>query len=129
MRALLVAILMFIITSCASTKYVEVPVESIKTEYVTQYERDSIYVHDSIDRYRSNDTVYLTKYKNIYRQINKIDTVIKTDTIPKIITIEKTEVKEVNKIKWWQNILMYSGIAFVTSTVIFVYRKIRTIIR
>lgn len=129
MRALLVAILMFIITSCASTKYVEVPVESIKTEYVTQYERDSIYVHDSIDRYRSNDTVYLTKYKNIYRQINKIDTVIKTDTIPKIITIEKTEVKEVNKIKWWQNILMYSGIAFVTSAVIFVYRKIRTIIR
>lgn len=92
---------MFIMTSCASTKYVEVPVESIKTEYVTQYERDSIYVHDSIDRYRSNDTVYLTKYKNIYRQINKIDTVIKTDTIPKIITIEKTEVKEVNKIKWW----------------------------
>lgn len=116
-------------SSCASTKYVEVPIETVKTEYVTNMKRDSIFVHDSIDRYREGDTVYQTKYKYIYRQINKTDTVIKTDTIPKIVTVEKTEVKEVNKIKWWQNILMYSGIAFITSAVIFVYRKIRTIIR
>lgn len=101
MRALLIAVLILIMTSCASTKYVEVPVETIKTEYVTNYERDSIFVHDSIDRFTKGDTVFQTVYKYRYKQINKTDTVIKTDTIPKVITVEKVEVKEVNKIKWW----------------------------
>lgn len=126
----LIVLLVFIIESCTTTKNIDkvVPIETINTEYINKLYRDSVFIHDSIDRYIQGDTVFQTKYKYIYRQINKIDTVIKTDTIPKIVTVEKIEVKEVNKIKWWQNILIYSGIAFITSAVIFVYRKIRTII-
>lgn len=128
-RIIYIILSILILASCQTQKQVQVPIETVKVEYITDYKRDSIFVHDSIDRYKEGDTVYQTKYKYIYRQINKTDTVIKTDTIPKIVTVEKIEVKEVNKIKWWQNILMYSGIAFITSAVIFVYRKIRTIIR
>lgn len=115
--------------SCTSTKYIEVPVETVKTEYITQFNKDSIFIHDSIDRFKSNDTIYLTKYKYIYKQSNRTDTVIKTDTVPKLITVEKTEIKEVNKIKWWQNILMYSGVAFLVTAIAFIYSKVKTFIK
>lgn len=83
MRVLLIAMLLFIISACTATKYVEVPVEieKVKTEYINQYYKDSIFVHDSIDRYISGDTVYLNKYKYIYKYQNRTDTVCKTDSI------------------------------------------------
>lgn len=64
MRNILIAILLFICASCATTKYVDrpVPVETVRTEYVNQYYKDSVYVHDSIDRFVSGDTVFIYKY-------------------------------------------------------------------
>lgn len=131
MRSLLIAILISLCVSCAPTRYIDkiIPVETVRTEYVNQLYKDSIFVHDSIDRYISGDTVYQYKYKYVYKYLNRTDTVIKIDSIPKIVTIKETQIKEVNKIKWWQHILMYSGIAFITSVVISVYRKVKTIIK
>lgn len=131
MRGLLIAILISLCVSCTTTKYIDrpIPIETIRTEYVNQLYKDSIFVHDSIDRYISGDTVYQYKYKYVYKYLNRTDTVIKIDSIPKIVTIEKTQIKEVNKIKWWQHFLMYSGVAFITSVAIVVYKKIRVIIR
>ena len=103
MRSLLIAILIFICASCTTTKYVDrpVPVETVRTEYVNQLYRDSVFVHDSIDRYVQGDTVYQLKYKYIYKYLNKTDTIVKTDSIEIPVEVKTVEVKEVNKIRWY----------------------------
>lgn len=107
MRRLIYIILIFICISCTTTKYIEVPIETIRTEYINQVYKDSIFVHDSIDRYVSGDTVYQYKYKYIYQHITKTDTIVKVDSIE--VPVKVTEIQEVNKIKWYQNILMWIG--------------------
>ena len=124
MRSLLIAILIFICASCTTTKYVDrpVPVETIRTEYVNQLYRDSVFIHDSIDRYVQGDTVYQYKYKYIYKYLNRTDTVVKTDSIEVPVEIKTTEVKEVNKIKGYQSFLMYFGLGFI---LILLYKAIK----
>ena len=115
MRSLLIAILIFICASCTTTKYIDrpVPVETVRTEYVNQLYRDSVFVHDSIDRYISGDTIYQYKYKYIYKYLNRTDTIVKTDSIEVPVEIKTTEIKEVNKIKGYQSFLMYFGFGFI----------------
>ena len=50
-RYLLGIILMFtlLLSGCKTTEYIKVPVETIRTEYKVQ--KDSIYLHDSINVY------------------------------------------------------------------------------
>ena len=124
MRSLLIAILIFICASCTTTKYIDrpVPVETVRTEYVNQLYRDSVFVHDSIDRYISGDTIYQYKYKYIYKYLNRTDTIVKTDSIEVPVEIKTTEIKEVNKIKGYQSFLMYLGIGFI---LILLYKAIK----
>lgn len=110
--------------SCKNTEYVEVPVETIKTEYIVN--KDSIYIHDSIWTLveKQNDTVYIDRYKQYTKYVYKTDTISKTDTIPKIVTV--TKVVEVNKLRKWQKILMWLGgglIALFGGTIIFKLTK------
>ena len=101
-------LLIMIISSCkTTTKIVEIPVETIKKEYINSIKIDSVYVRDSIDRWQKGDTLYITKWHTKYKYINKVDTIVKTDSIPKIMTIEK-EVR-VNHVYWWQKTLMWLG--------------------
>ena len=126
MRSLLIAILIFIVVSCTTTKYVDRPVlvETVRTEYVNQLYKDSVFVHDSIDRFISGDTVYQYKYKYIYKYFNRTDTVVKTDSIEVPVEIKTTEVKEVNRIKGYQSFLMCFGFVFI---LILVYKVIKFI--
>ena len=127
MRVILIIILL-IATACTTTRYIEtpIPIETIKTEYITQLKEDSIYIHDSIDRYISGDTVYQYKYKYIYKFLNTKDTIQQIDTIQ--IPIEVTQIREVNKLKWYQSTLMYLGLAFlivVSYKIIKLWRSIK----
>lgn len=124
MRSLLIAILIFIVVSCTTTKYVDRPVlvETVRTEYVNQLYKDSIFVHDSIDRFISGDTVHQYKYKYIYKYFNRTDTVVKTDSIEIPVEIKTTEVKEVNRIKGYQSFLMCLGFVFI---LILIYKIIK----
>ena len=101
MRYLYITLMFLFLTACGTVKIKEVPIETVKTEYVSTAYRDSIYVHDSIDRYVSGDTIYTYKYKYIYKYINNTDTVERCDTIEVPIEVTKQEIKEVNKIKWY----------------------------
>lgn len=98
--------------SCRTTKYVDVPVpvETVRTEYVNLLYKDSVFVRDSVDRYIQGDTVYQYKYKYIYKYLNRTDTIIKTDSIEVPVEIKTTEIVEVNKIKWYQSLLMWIGV-------------------
>ena len=107
MKKLLLILLVFIAISCGTTKVIEVPVEKIKTEYVDRQIIDTFVKTDSTIIIDKGDTVFLEKYKYLYRYINKTDTFIKIDTLTKTITVEVT--KEVNKLKNWQMGLMILG--------------------
>lgn len=108
-RYLLGIILMFtlLLSGCKTTEYIKVPVETVRTEYKVQ--KDSIYLHDSINVYTETkgDTVYITKLKYKIKETFKTDTILKRDSIPVIVEVEK--VVEVNKLHSWQKTLMWIG--------------------
>lgn len=131
------------ITSCRTVKYIDrtvvdstkiaVPITNTKIEYRDRFLYDSIYVHDSIFTLIKNDTVYISKNKETNRLVNKTDTIIKTDTIKvpveiiKTVTKTETGVNEVNKLYWWQKILMsIGGIVFVL-IIIYIVLKIKNL--
>lgn len=108
MKKLLLAILLGILLSgCAATKYVEVPVDRVKIEYRDRVSIDTLYRNDSTIIREKGDTVFLEKYKYIYRVKELRDTVNVTDTITVVKPIEVT--KEVNKLHNWQVGLMVLG--------------------
>lgn len=108
MKKLLLAILLGILLSgCASTKYVEVPIDRVKIEYRDRVSIDTLYRNDSTIIREKGDTVFLEKYKYIYRVKELKDTVNVTDTITVVKTVEVT--KEVNKLHNWQVGLMVLG--------------------
>jgi hypothetical protein len=124
-RSLLIALLLLLCVACkTTTKTIEVPIETVRTEYITQKSFDSVYIHDSIDKFISGDTLIMYKYKYIYKYLNRVDTLVKTDSIPYTITVES--VKEVNHIKGYQSILMYLGFIFILLVVYRIYKYIKS---
>lgn len=111
MRKLLFIIpILILLASCAAQKQIiEVPVETVKTEYIHDTKIDSVYVRDSIDRWREGDTVFIYKEHTKYKYLNKTDTIVMLYSIPKIIKVETVKEVEVNHIKWYQKTLMWIG--------------------
>lgn len=108
MRALFI-ITMFLmsgmwLSSCRSIQYV--PVDTIKTEYkyIDRIQHDSIYQKDSVMYYVKGDTVFVDKYKYLYKYlfINKVDSFVKVDSIQVPYPVEK----QLNR---WQSIKMELG--------------------
>lgn len=123
-KLILIILAILMLSSCkTTTKIVEVPVETIKKEYIHDTKIDSVYIRDSIDRWQKGDTIYIAKWHTKYKYINKTDTIYKTDSIPKIITVTKKEVVEVNHIKWYHKILFYAGIIFILLLIIKANKK------
>lgn len=98
-RIITLIFLATILYSCKSIQYV--PVETMKrdTTYLSQIKIDSIYHRDSIYVERKGDTVYLSKYKYLYKYIEKHDTLWreKVDTIQIAYPVEAQPTK-------WQKI-------------------------
>lgn len=114
---------------CTTTKYtdriVEVPVEKTKIEYRDRLSIDTLIMKDSILITEKGDTVYVEKYKYLYKIKEVRDTINTTDTttITKVVTVNTT--KEVNKLKTWQIILMILGGYFVIFGIYKLYNKIK----
>jgi hypothetical protein len=104
---------------CTTTKYI--PVETVRTEYKTDTKIDSIHTSDSVYIYINGDTVIKYKERLIYRNKIQKDTIIQRDTIPVI----KTEEKEVNKLKWYQELLMLIG----TFSIGYIFYRIQKYVR
>lgn len=106
-QILSIVILCLICVACKTTKVITVPVDRVSTEYITK--TDSIYVHDSVWSFikETADTVFITNYKYKYKEIVRIDTLVKADTIPIVTTVEVPVT--VNKMYWWQKALMIFG--------------------
>lgn len=142
MRKIWLFILIVIfLTSCRTVRYIdrniidstkiEVPITNTKIEYRDRLLHDSIYIHDSIFTLIKEDTVYIYRNKETNHLINKIDTIVKIDTIKvpveitKTVTKTETQIKDINKIYWWQKIFMYFGLIVFISGIIFQIIKIK----
>lgn len=101
-RILLICLLL---VGCTTTQYV--PTEVTKIEYKNKEIVDSIYIRDSILIREKSDTVFLEKYRFVFKDKVLKDTIVRIDSIPVIHTVEK--IVEVNKLKKWQIILMVLG--------------------
>jgi hypothetical protein len=106
--------LFFILPGC-KTRTIYLPVESTKTEYRDNYLRDSIVSYDSIFIKEKDDTVWLEKYKYIYKDRIARDSIFINDTIKVPYPVEVPG-PEVYKITGWQNFQIWLGRLFLLVT-------------
>ena len=111
LKTLFLLLFLTTIVSCTTTKIIEVPIETIKTEYIEQVKYDSIYSKDSIYIMQKGDTIYNNKVQYLYKYKYLRDTINITDTIPKIVTVKDTQY--INQLYAWQKILIVIGIGFI----------------
>ena len=111
LKTLFLLLFLTTIVSCTTTKIIEVPIETIKTEYIEQVKYDSIYSKDSIYIMQKGDTIYNNKVQYLYKYKYLRDTINIIDTIPKIVTVKDTQY--VNQLCTWQKLLIVIGIGFI----------------
>ena len=99
-RIITLIFLATIIYSCKSIQYVPVETTKRDTTYLSQAKIDSVYHRDSIYVEHKGDTVYFSKYKYLYRYIERHDTLWreKVDTIQVAYPVE-AQFTEWQKIK------------------------------
>nr|DAT31650.1 MAG TPA: hypothetical protein [Caudoviricetes sp.] len=109
-RIITLIFLATILYSCKSIQYVPVETTKRDTTYLSQTKIDSIYHRDSIYVERKGDTVYLSKYKYLYKYIEKHDTLWreKVDTIQVACPVEAQLTK-------WQKIKINIGEYLITA--------------
>lgn len=104
--AWLVLALAAALSGCTTVKYV--PVETVKTDttYISQVEVDSVYHRDSIFVEHKGDTVWLEKYRYIYKYK------VQTDTLwhERVDTVQVAYPVEIEKrLTRWQQFKLEAG--------------------
>lgn len=101
--ATLAAACIWALTGC-SHQYI--PVESVRYDsiFLSKMQKDSIFVHDSLFIKEKGDTVFVDKYKYVYKTIIKTDTMTieRVDSIRVPFPVEK-------KLSRWQQVKMDFG--------------------
>ena len=82
---------LFLFGSCTTTKVVTVEKVKTDTTYITKHQRDSVWLHDSIQVTEKGDTVRIEKWHTKYIEREVHDTLYraKTDSIPVPYPVEK----------------------------------------
>lgn len=107
---LAVLLLIALLTNCTSTKYVEVEKVRVDTTYITKWQKDSVWLHDSTFIKEKGDTVMIERWHTKWRDRLRVDTIYQAthDTIPQPYPVEV--VKEVEKeLSWWQRLRLWIG--------------------
>lgn len=129
---LIVLILLFILLCCSCTKriyetqYVEQPVYLHDTLRSTIYSHDTTIVKDSVYFAVKGDTIVRERYNAIERIKVAHDTIMRLVEKPVEVVREKNVEKqvEVNRIYWWQKVLMWMGGIGVVVVVIMVNKLV-----
>lgn len=108
-----IVIMCLLLSGCTTTRYVEMPGPThTDTVRITQQQRDSIHVHDSIyvSEKRQGDTVYMqtVKWHTAWRDRLVRDTflLISIDSIPYPVEVP---VEVPAKLTYWQRLRMQTG--------------------
>ena len=111
MAAAFIFAVIVLMSGCRSVQYVTVPEYHTDTLIVTNHQRDSIWMHDSIYHMEKGDTILIEKWHTKYRERLVHDTtyISKVDSIPKPYPVE---VKVPRELTWWQKTKMRCGVLF-----------------
>lgn len=117
--------LLWLLVGCKTryiTTEVPVPIEHTIEHNNVSIQRDTLLMRDSVFHYINGDTIRIEKWHTLYNV--RVDTIhdVKAEVKEVPVEVTKTEIKEVNRLHWWQKALMWlavSGIAFI----IIRYRK------
>lgn len=99
-----------LLASCRQVEYVTVEKVRIDTTYITKWQKDSVWLHDSIMVTENGDTVLVEKWHTKYIEKMTHDTtyVATHDTIPDPFPVET--IKEVPaELSWWQRLRIWIG--------------------
>lgn len=88
MKKYIAYLLLILCSACSTTKYVEIPVDRVKIEYREKTIIDSIIKNDSIIVKQLGDTVFVEKYKYLYKVKEVRDTINNTDTVTVVKVVE-----------------------------------------
>ena len=106
-------VILFVLALLASCRQVEyVTVEKVRTDttYITKWQKDSVWLHDSIHIKERGDTVLVEKWHTKYIEKVTHDTtyVATHDTIPDPFPVET--IKEMPaELSWWQRLRIWIG--------------------
>lgn len=118
LMVIVVMLTMIWLTSCTTTKYVEV--EKVRTDTLieTKLMYDSIHIHDSVHVKEKGDTVWVERWHTKYKEKVLTDTIYQAthDTIPKPYPVTK-EVPA--QLSWWQKTRLYIANALLIAIVIY----------
>ena len=106
------------------TEYKEVPVVMHDTVAKNIWRIDTTFVKDSVYFAIKGDTIYKERYNTKWRIKVTHDTIKKVVDKPVDVlrTSIKTETKEVNRIYWWQKVLMLIGVASLIYLIVKIYK-------
>ena len=98
MKTIVVSVLLLLITGCKVQETI-----TDRTSTSTHIERvlvDSVALRDSIIIRERCDPVFYTKYRTLYKERLRIDTIIKCDTVyaERMVSVKD---KENKKVLWW----------------------------
>lgn len=99
-----------LLASCRQVEYVTVEKARTDTTYITKWQKDSVWLHDSIHIKERGDTVLVEKWHTKYVESIKHDTtyIATHDTIPQPYPIETIKMVE-KDLNWWQRLRMWLG--------------------
>ena len=106
-------VILFVLALLASCRQVEyVTVEKVRTDttYITKWQKDSVWLHDSIHIKERGDTVMIERWHTQWRDRLRVDTIYQAthDTIPQPYPVEV--IKEVPaELSWWQRLRLWIG--------------------
>lgn len=100
-----------------------VVIEQTHTQTHTDIVRDTLIWRDSVYHYVQGDTVRIERWHHVANVSKMIVADTIRDTIPRIVTVKETVVQEVNRLHWWQKVLMTAGVIGIIVMMLFVGAK------
>jgi len=110
-RLLILAAVGCMLTACKHVEYITVPEHHTDTLIVTKHQRDSVWLHDSIQIREKGDTLLIEKWhtKYIEKQVHDTCYQSRTDSIPVPYPVTEYVEKQLTR---WQRMKMEMGVAF-----------------
>ena len=99
-----------LLASCKQVEYVTVEKVRTDTTYITKWQKDSVWLHDSIHVKEKGDTVMIERWHTQWRDRLRVDTIYRAthDTIPQSYPVETIKMVE-KELSWWQRLRLWIG--------------------
>lgn len=117
-----ILMILLILASCKTTRQTQteyIYIHDVDTVSSIRLRVDSIVTKDSIVTFIKGDTVQIEKWHSTVKERLRVDTVEKIITRIEYRTHTETVTVEVNRLRWWQRALMWCGVIFAGSIILF----------